>query len=104
MQISDFDYDKFNDWYKENIPAYKCEICTSNSAQENVLMPPNVFGLRSLDNSCTYPVVVFGCMGCGHAKLFSAVTLEQMGCPIFHFLPKKSNILKFLDYFKRKKK
>lgn len=104
MELSDSDYDKFNDWYKANIPAFKCEICGSNSCESPLSMPSNIFTVNGLDGRSAYPLIILSCISCGNTRFLSVVVLEQKGCPIFHFLPKKNNILRFLDYFKKGKK
>lgn len=104
MEISEIDYNTFNDWYKKNLPSFNCEICRSNSSEKPLLMPSTIFNIPAFDNKSAYPVILLCCNCCGNSRLMSAVHLEKMGCPIFNFLPKKKNVLRFFDYFKRGKK
>ena len=103
MEISNHDYDKFNEWYKDNIPSFKCDVCGSDSSENPLSMPSAIFTLTSLDRQKSFPIIVLSCISCGGMRLLNVVHLERMGCPIFNFLPKKNNILRFFDYFKRKK-
>ena len=110
MEFSQKDRELVLDWFRIKFPEHNnCDFCNLPEARYGLipilLGAPLFFKPAEEPIKALAPFVFLCCSSCGNSKAFNATQLETLGCPGLNLLPKapKKNIVKFLDYFKRKK-
>lgn len=104
MELTRTEVNDLTDWFKAKFPyRIVCEVCASAKFEFPALIYTPQLLTPTYGVTTLTPCVNLHCIDCGNIKTFAAIKLEDMGCPVFKFKPKK-NVFSFLDYFKRKKK